>query len=517
MPDPVITKFRDNAEKLKKKPAAWKAFLPELHQDIPRFRNAILEMYRANPESAMKEIATIDALATLPVFLKILEDIKTDNDKKLEGLFSEKLNINLVRSSVNINEKNAADNTVDHFKPLIDKEIASTFEEFILNEITEKKNLNIVLTKLTQEEVNKKIGGLIDDFLHVLANKNSSARKAIEENKTKIIALLRMEVFIICIMKAFIGADNAQKMDGLWEKGKFYAKYLYGTQLQKPFIALPLCMDGIEIPEDTNELWHELNLYLKAFYLRVHMLMKAKHPKLCKHEFPSFNEDDFLPLDDGSFATVDDDDVDIKKNFQKLTKARMVRHYATVVARIEPHLKSLKDVPKLEQKSLAKLQTFFPVETRPKDDAHLVNCLKDFLASGSREPFEKISELRNYVVCTVPFTCNIALKLMSIRSKIVTICESYTRYDGTLWRVYKKEWESQHSKLAKKLVTETDGLDPQLQLRKLYELRDQLVEKHSRKFRKKIDETLLWAFNEIVEGIPEQLYPEKKQIANNKK
>lgn len=318
-----VSEWRQIAKKFADEMSEWKSYLPQLERETATFRKEILDLYYKDEARAINEIATIDALATIPIFISILKDLKIDNDKKFEEFFSSTIGEKLLGEAVNINDKNPNEKIVDHFKPLLRQEIAKSFENFLMwdNDAIcikdkkcgfERKDYTLLLTQLTEQVVQNKFNDYCDNFYKRLGEKFPTKRIQLEKHKDQIYQYMNMEVFLSCAIRTFIGTDNAQKLDGKLQKGLFLHHFGHGTQLRKPFLALTFAMSGLEYSQDTNELWHEARIYLQGFYNRV-MLRTDLEKKA-------------------------DDQDQMMQSWLHVSKEQMAAYNLVLVKLIEPHL-----------------------------------------------------------------------------------------------------------------------------------------------------------------------------------
>lgn len=501
----AVYELKTTAEVNKGNQTKFNYIIRTLADLFPTYRAEMLEVFYENENGAVEEIADADALATLPVFISVLLDLKTQINHETDVFFRDKLGVSAERADVTVDEwKDKANNKrttkiSDIFKPICHEDIITTFQHYIDHEIKDNDDFELCEKLLTQQTFDEKLAKVLEKFKDSLIKQHPAKKKFIEENQNELYKLLRLDIFLSSAIKVFIESDNAQKMDDfVFQKVPFRARYGGNVKLRKPFMALAFCLESLEIPPK-NEAWWEVMLYLKGFSRRIYNKTperqgNKKEGQLCK------KDGELIPLADGTYEITDPQDGDLKKNFKGLSKAMFDKWYRLIVKKLEtklrPHPKeNIKRVHILQKTPKDYLAVPRPTSTRDID--YIPNKFYELkLGRTWDDPEIRISKLQKIVNMPILFPLPQVRAIdMALKASLVSCKCSYDIVKQYGWRgwlgLLGGSTRGVHAEDFDHLIKGLYDQDPQLVLKKILIFRDELKQKNSKHLITLIDEVIL--------------------------
>lgn len=267
--------------------------MPLEQKKIAALREHIKIIASNNEESALEEIARMNAETSLPVIIAIVEDLKKLTEEEIEQLFFKITKTELKKPKQKLDEV---------IKRILGSEIKTIFETFIKCDITEVTELNI--KELTEQTVN--------DF----CDDSNLVDFQEDEQMSLFKDLFRTEIFIATALALYKDADWRQNAP----KWQLAPMLLYKEDdLRKPFLAVSHCATTISVLSETKELWEEYITWLHGLYLRTYNQMPKNVDGSVKRD------------DDGRYPYVEGDDQDknLKERFKIVKYDIALYHLAT--------------------------------------------------------------------------------------------------------------------------------------------------------------------------------------------
>lgn len=500
---PIVDEWSKKANENKEHLDVWEKIVPDFNRVIPRFRMEILDTYFKDVEAAVTAIANTDALAGLPPHLDNWLMLKEQNDKEFEEFCRKKLDLDLAKVPVCVNKKDESQTILDHFQPYLGKNIVDTFEQFIFNEIKDGDDLQKMEQLLTQAVIDKKIAEILKD---VKQKMRQVGAKNLEKHEKELERYLITELFLSCVIRAFIGSDNAQKMYSFWEKKKFWETYS-NVKLRKPFKALAYVLKHIEIPDDKQEAWHEANLYLIGFYQRVY----RKMPKEGRDK-----NGNIIPGKDGLYYTVDKQDADLKSWFGGLTKYNIVLLYQEMCANIGAKLIPREKVKRTYHGQPRKQHLKLDAE-RDNDEVALPKRLTEYtqyerkknlsrLRDPIQEKLERAFYLRKFMDTDELLTRLQVVSILWVKKEIITACHTYLNENRGIFTLWSERIHAGDARTLLKNLQEME--DPQEMLQAVFPYIEKLKNDRSSHFifgEKGLLNVVMRAYDTLQNGIPPDL------------
>lgn len=270
--------------------------MPIKPEEIKNYREKIDSLSR---EDALKEIAELNAEKSLPVVIKIFGEMLQSNENLMEELFS-----TIIQHPLS---KNSIDN---FFKKKID------FESEIKNFLKTEK-------QISNENVSALITNLAIKFISEV-NKSLIPSSVVQEQREtfgkNFLQLMQAKLYLLISLRVYREADEWQNANKARLGIRLSFERYNAEKVRKPFEVVSKAAQFITFAK-MPALIEEAEKWVRGLYRRT--LKLAQDNKCIEKNAQGLP----LPLADGTYPVVDEEDESFKKFFKTVSKYDMALYH----------------------------------------------------------------------------------------------------------------------------------------------------------------------------------------------